>query len=383
MRDQHSSNERLINLIYRDYHPGDEDQIVSLMSTHWKHIQHASDWLHEYAHSPDGAFDSRVCEADGQIVGHYGLILMRLSVAGQTILGAKGEGSVVKSEYRKTSPLLSHLPPEDRSISVRLMREALGKAITEGVRVMWGFTYKVLLNNHLKAGWSFFPVRSRGLIRPLSVTGTARLIARGFLKRRSMATFIAWLAVLLLWLPIKSYRTLKQPEHLQMVSVSEFDDRIDHFWQSLIDRYPMISIDRTHRHLNWRFAHEPYVRFLCLSGDQVTGFAIGLLKDEKGILEFRLVDLVIDDSVFPFIGEVLGGLSNAAGLPKIDLMSAQSYEGCQYQRRLNHELNKYFITSSRWTTMTSVLKVDPLLYAKDYLQNSENWFINDLFLEMF
>lgn len=381
--EQCDPDEMLTKLIYRDYHPGDEDQIASLMSRNWKHIQRASDWLHEFVHSPEGSCVSCVCEVDGQIVGHYGLILMEMTLAGQRVLGGKGEGSVVHPEFRKNSPRLKHIPFEQRSIFERLSGEVWREGIDRGVGVMWGFPNEMALHGHQRVGWESFILRARKLICPVSAIGTAHLLATLIPRGSRLSTFTTPLIALPLWFYIKCGRSLRQPGNLDVVLVKEFDERIDYFWQRVVKRYPMISINRTYRHLNWRFAHEPYIRVVCLLDDQIAGFAIGLLKDEKGIVEFRLIDLVVDDEVFPFLGEMLYGLLDAAGPGKIDFISTLSIEGCEYQRRLNDELKKYFKLGLPMETLTAILKVNPSLSSENYVRNSGNWFINTLFWELF
>lgn len=381
--EQRVLDERLTTLVYRDYRPGDEEQIARLMSKHWKHIQNASDWLHEFVHSPDGSCVSRVCQVHDQIVGHYGLILMGMTLAGQKVLGGKGEGSVVHPEFRKTSPRLKDLPFEHRSIFERLSGDVWREGTAKGVGVMWGFPNGNALHGHLRAGWEPFILRTRKLIRPVSAIGTAHLLSTRIPHAYRLPNFTRLLIALPLWFFIKCSRPLKCSENLEVVSVKEFDERIDNFWQRLVLQFPMISINRTYRHLNWRFAHEPYVRVVCLSEGQVVGFAIGLLKDERGVVEFQLIDLVIDDMAFPFIPHVLSGLLEAVGFRKIDFMSTQSFEGCWYQRRLNSELKKYFWLGLPMETVTAILKVDPSLASENYLRNSGNWFINTLFYELF
>lgn len=376
--------EKALEMVYRDYHQGDENQLVPLMSGHWSHIQNVEDWLHEYVESPDGPCVSRVCEANGQIVGHYGLILMQMTVAGQKILGGKGEGSIVDREFqREYVTQLRRLPPESRSIFERLSREVWTEGVSRGVGIMWGFPNQMALPGHLKAEWGTLLLNSVKLVRPLSSAGIARALARRISWKHGIAGYLARLAAIPLSLAINLMRPLKQPGNHEVVAVPHFDDRVDDCWQRIVERNPMISIDRTSRHLNWRFGHDSYVRVVCLSGDQVTGYAIGLLNETDGIVDFRLIDLVVEDSAFQSIPKILVGLVSATGAKTIDLISAECIEGCDYQQRLQAELKKSLLFSSEGSEVTAILKINPQMSDGDYLRNPKNWFISTLFHELF
>ena len=368
-------------LVYRDYQPGDEKQIVALMAPYWSHTISCDEWIHEYIGSPDGPTISRVCEIDGRIVAHYALILMQMTVAGRNVLGGKGEGSIVDKEYRKTSPRLKHLLPPDRAIFTRLSREVWEAGIARGVDIMWGFPNKMALGGHLKAGWDNWVWNRRMLIRPVCIMGTARFFT-GIVPSRCQS-MLAYLAAGPLWFFTRRLRSFRHKRGATVVLVDEFDERVEYLWQRLAERHRFISINRNCHHLNWRFAHEPYLKVIMVSKGRVVGYVIGLPEDNRGVHRLNIVDIVIDDDLFSEIGQLLGGLLEATKT-KIDLISISSYySGCDYGERLNKEVRKYFFPASRLRPQATIIKVNPVSGDENIIKNPANWFVSDLFRELF
>ena len=369
-------------LIYRGYLPGDESQILSLMRPYWKDIKDLCDWTHEFIDGPDGPCISRICEIDGQIIGHMGLIMMQMTVFDKDVLAGKAEGLVVSEGYRKTSPRLAHLPSEDRCIFLRLSRNVWEEGLAHNVGIMWGFPNKMALGGHLRAGWESWALHCQTFIRPISTVGSARLLAKRVL-RRNLSAPVAWISAAPLWLVTRHLRPLNRRQNNNVVPIREFDERIDRFWHCLAERHQMISINRTHRHLNWRFAHEPYVRVALIFDGQLKGYAVGLLRDKKELRELLIVDLVIDEGLFSSLDQVFGGLVEAVD-SKVDCITINCFShGCAYGERLNIELKKFFIPVTRIHSIKSILKVNPLCCDDGRTKNSANWFINDLFRELF
>jgi len=88
----------------------------------------------------------------------------------------------------------------------------------------------------------------------------------------------------------------------EWIVVSEFDEKIDVFWQSIRERYP-ITVERTANYLNWRYSHDPLIKykaFLARDGGLVKALVILRIeepRDEKqplGIRVGRIIDFVSD-----------------------------------------------------------------------------------------
>ena len=375
-------NSKHPELTYRGYRPGDENQIARLMMPHWKDIKEARDWSHEFMDSPDGPGISRICEVDGRILGHNGLILMRMTVGDKTVLGGKAEGAVVSGEYRKAVPRLAHLFPGHRPIFLDLSRQLLEEAMAQNVAIMFGFPTRMALYSQLKAGWDSWVLREQGLIRPISIVRSARLLSRKIGGSHRSPILDSLLAVPL-WLVMRSMWPLWWHRNGSVVPVDSFDDRIDHLWQSLAERHQMISIKRTFRHLNWRFAHDPYVRAILVSNGQLRGYGIAMTRSGEEFTELQIVDLVIDDGYFDCLGQILRSLIEQAG-SKIDLVTVQCFHGgCAYGVRLNSELKKYFLPATRVKSKTGILKVNPPYCDDAAIRNPANWLINPVFAERF
>jgi hypothetical protein len=375
-------NSKHPELIYRGYRPGDEKQITRLMMPHWKGIKEDRDWIHEFIDSPDGPCISRICEVDGRIVGHNGLILMQMTVGDKTVLGGKAEGAVISEEYRKAAPRLANLPPKDRPIFLNLSRQLWERAMALNVAIMFGFPTRMALYGHLGSGWDIWVLREQGLIRPISTIRSARLLSKK-VGGSHRSPVVEWLLAVPLWLIMRYMRPLWWQRKGSVVPVNSFDDRIDHFWQSLAERHQMISIKRTFRHLNWRFAHAPYVRAILVSNGQLRGYGIAVTRDVGEFTELQIVDLVIDDGYFDCLGQILRSLIEQAG-SKIDFVTVNCFHnGCAYGVRLNSELKKYFLPATRVKSKTAILKVNPLSCDDTTIRNPTNWFINAVFAEMF
>jgi hypothetical protein len=369
-------------LKYRGYHPGDESQIGKLMMPYWKEIRGDLDWMHEFVDSPDGPYISRISEVDGRIVGHNGLILMQMTVGDGTVLGGKAEGAVVAEEYRKPESRLVGLAPKDRAIFVNLSHQLWEEAMAHGVAIMFGFPTRMALYGHLKGGWDVWNVKEQRLIRPVSTIRSARLLSRKAVgTRRSPA--LEWVLAPPLWLIMRCIRPLTWHGDASVVPVDSFDDRVDHFWQSLTERHRMISVKRTSRHLNWRFAHAPYVRAVLLSKGQLAGYGIAVARVREGFAELQIVDLVVDDRYFDCLGQILRSLVEQAG-SSVDFVTAICFpNGCAYGERLNGELKKYFLPATGVKSKTAIMKVNPLRCDDVATRNPAHWFINPVFTEMF
>lgn len=369
-------------LIYRGYRPGDEGQIARLMMPRWKGIREDHDWTHEFIDSPDGPSISRICEVDGRVVGHNGLILMRMTVGDKAVLGGKAEGAVVSEEYRKALPHLVHLPPKDRPIFLNLSRQLWEEAMAQGVAIMFGFPTRTALYGHLKAGWDMWPLREQGLIRPINVVRSARLLARK-ISGSHQSPILDFLLALPLWLVMRCMRPLWWHRNGSVIAVDSFDDRIDHLWHSLAERHQMITIERSSRHLNWRFAHAPYVRTILVSSGELRGYGIAVTTSGEEFTELQIVDLVVDDGYFDCLGQILRSLIEQAG-SNIDFVTVDCYHGgCAYSARLNSELRKYFLPATRVKPKTAILRVNGLCFDDAATRNPANWFINPVFAERF
>jgi hypothetical protein len=186
-----------------------------------------------------------------------------------------------------------------------------------------------------------------------------------------------------LWLMSRNLRPLKGKYNTSVIPVEEFDERIDRFWERLTERHRINSISRTSRHLNWRFAHEPYVKIALISDDEVGGYAIGLPEENKGSRNLRIVDILLDESLFPVLGQLLGGLLEASG-PNIDLISINRYcRGCDYGERLGKEIMKYFLPASRLHQQGAIIRLSDECANKEQIKDPANWLISDLFRELF
>jgi hypothetical protein len=366
---------------YRDYRPGDERQIVELMSPYWEHINSSNDWTHEYRDSPDGPGISRICEIDDCIVAHHGLIPMQMCIDKQNVSGAKSEGIIINAGFRRNSPLLGHLPPEERSIFDTLIRHTWEAGTGKGIIVAWGFPNSMSQRGFLRAGWDNWPLYRRTLIRPVNVTATARYLSG--MAPRWIRPFMNCLAPVPLWLLTRNLQPLKGNQDTRVARVEEFDEGVDRFWQRLTGRHRINSINRTCRHLNWRFAHEPYVKTVLLSEGELGGYAIGLPEEKNGVLNLRIVDLLLDADLFPSLGQLLGGLLESAG-SNIDLLIINYYyRGCDYGERLGKEIRKYFLPASRLHPQAAIIRLSDACDNREAIKDPSNWLVSDLFRELF
>ncbi|MDM7998534.1 MAG: hypothetical protein QUS33_00670 [Dehalococcoidia bacterium] len=352
------------------------------MMPHWKSIREERDWIHEFIDSPDGPSVSRVCEVDGRIVGHNGLILMQMTVGGKTVLGGKAEGAVVSEEFHKAAAMLTHLPPKDRPIFLNLSRQLWESAMARDVAIMFGLPTRMALYGHLKAGWELWLLQEQGLIRPINVFRSARLLSEKVGGRRR-SQVMQWALAIPLWVVTRFLRPAERRGKHSVIPVDSFDERVDRLWQSLAERHGMISIRRTSRHLNWRFAHDPYVRAILVADGQLKGYGIAVTRDGQEYKELQIIDLVLDDGHLDCLGQILGGLIEQAG-SKIDYVTVNCFtSGCGYGAKLNKQLRKYFLPATGVRSKTAILKVNPVHCDEATVKDPNNWFINAIFTEVF
>ncbi|MDO8467185.1 MAG: hypothetical protein Q7S83_03555 [bacterium] len=98
---------------------------------------------------------------------------------------------------------------------------------------------------------------------------------------------------------------------LNFESVSKFDSEVDALWESVSQRYP-ISIERSSKYLNWRYAEHPMTKYHIFSanaGNEMKGFIVlrideiteGPERKPSGVKIGRIIDWVADSSAEEFI----------------------------------------------------------------------------------
>ncbi len=108
-------------------------------------------------------------------------------------------------------------------------------------------------------------------------------------------------------LPVSSERkVIKDGWHFDLVN--DFGEEINVFWRRIKHRYP-ITVERSADYLNWRYAHNPLVKysmFLAKSGEEIKALVVLRMEDlegENGILGIkagRIIDFVSDEEAEDF-----------------------------------------------------------------------------------
>lgn len=380
-----------MKLASRFYLPGDEHNIVSLYNQITGRsrtlAQHGWEWLA----TPEGAGSIWVIyEVDcGEVVGHHGLIPIRISYFGRGFLAGKTENTLLQPKYAGTGIYFLH---ESRFLQKAKQRfdllfTTMGNGTPGKIRRKLGYRPVGGYINYLKIlNPSAFDHLMNPMVEKMG-TATAGRICRGVLRglgRASMAFF-------------RKRARIDERLELEVLTAADIKRRaaaLDAFWEQIKDRLG-ITVERTARYLQWRLFENPNINYdflLATDKGQIAGYVVAQLrKNEPGV--GVITDLLCDPDNRTCFNTLLNaaveGLKNAGA----DVVSFPTLASNNFLNRwitangfvsLNH-LSSFLRRSAKSTSESD----KPVLLVKtiNCAVNSERvidprcWYYTDLFTE--
>jgi predicted N-acetyltransferase YhbS len=248
-------------LIFRKYKEGDEKQIVSLLKLVFK-LQRFDDltyWEWMYKNNPIGLSKIWVAENDGEIVGHYALIPIRIKGTNSIHLGTLTINLAIHPDY------------QHHGIFPLLAEKAHKELCQEGILFSYCYpnnnSYPIFINKLLWIKIDTLPM----LFRPLNL----KLLIKRKINNKYLSELIYPFGMLF---TKKSFRDQKyhSKEKINIKKATSFDERLDSFFKEASKEYKHIIV-RDQQFLTWRYLNNPnynYTIYLAEKNGKVLGFIV-------------------------------------------------------------------------------------------------------------
>jgi len=240
-------------LTYREYAPGDEGRILALFKDVFHREMTPAFWRWRYQESPWGQGMMRVALDGDKMVGHFGVIPMRVQF----------QSTIYPAVFPMTA--MTHPDYAGRGIFTRLMSETYGSAREQGFPLVYGFFNRNSYSANVKFGYHDVIT-----LNPLTKTLS----------------------------PAES----DGDRDSYIAAVAVFDGAFDRLWDKIKQEYVAI-VPRTGEFLNWRFVKDPVVDYAIFAyrygkGD-VLGYVVLKIYKEGETIRGHIVDLMTipDESI--------------------------------------------------------------------------------------
>jgi GNAT superfamily N-acetyltransferase len=273
----------------RPYQKGDECQIVDMYNLDFKldsekrgeetRRQYSlDDWLWQFENNPYG-FLTIVAEHREKIVGVMSSFYMDMKIGNRTIRSSQASGLFVHPDYRKQGMFL-----------------AIGRTMFEiaqkiGIQFSIGFPNEPAYRGHIQYGWfeaSMLPVMSTYF--DISKSVKAKGIPLSSIVSRLMNYYYA-----------RKRRHKIPQKDLEIKEISRFDERVNHFWNRVLNNHSMITV-RDSKYLNWRYFDKPnstYEVYVAENNGQIEGYLVtNKLQNESYSVGWIIDVLCISKGVF-------------------------------------------------------------------------------------
>lgn len=268
--------------ILRKSRKGDEPKIITLAKNAFgknllpeKHLSEFWDW--EFHQNPSGDAQIWVADDNGNVVGHYAIIPVRLQIGGIIHTAGLVVDVITHSAYRY------------QGMFTELGRTALKDAGAEHIPFCMGFpmegsTATIVLPGHFKVGW-FIAFTIPVFVRPLNFESIVRKLLGNKYLARLAGLFGS------LWERLQSLIGVDaSTDSLEFLVTTSFPKKIDKFWEDASKDYEIIGV-RDFQWLNYRFTNVPgreYRIIIAQKNSKILGYII-LREMPRMNLQFGLI----------------------------------------------------------------------------------------------
>jgi len=244
----------------RKYNNGDEKFILSLFNSISKRSTRELDhWYWKFKDNPAGLAPIHVAEADGEIIGQYALMPLRMKVGQHYIIGAQSLDTMTHPNYVR------------QGIFIELANRVYREAKDNGISIVYGFPNEYSHPGFVqKLDWiDLGPVPK--MIKMLDLDH--------FLKKHIRNTFMIKVARHFANIVLRSiFRSKRLPKQSDYTvnRIYNFDKRIDDFWQNAENDFNILTV-RNQEYLNWRYVNHPeggYIIYLAEINNKIFGFIV-------------------------------------------------------------------------------------------------------------
>ncbi len=374
-------------MVIRGYLEGDEQGLISLLSSlGWRHLGSRENWEWEFLQCPDGPALIQVAEHDGEIIGQYSSLALAMQCGPRIVHGGKAEGSAVDARYRGAAAR-KFFPGEKRpTVFGKLIEGFFASADEHGKMLIWGFPNAAALNPQVRYGYDYIQVPQDLLILPLHARQLAdpalstRISHQGV--RHVLTIPLAAGICTLTWLRRRPYRSLV--EGLRVHEISEFDQRMDGFWDACRQERSRITIVRNQRYLNWRFVSNPnatYTRLIAELRGDVVGYLVTSVIKRPEYVEGHVVDVMVradhHDALCALIGHAVERLRRQGAA----LISVWTIRDNSHHVEYDRAFRRLGFWRRRPSALHLIVRAQEECAPRAYVLDSANWYITMAFTE--
>jgi hypothetical protein len=281
-------------LMSRCYHNGDINGIVSLYNlvTGRSRTVEQHEW--EWLYTPEGQGSIWVIEEteSREIIGHHGLIPIRLVYLGKPVLAGKTENTILHPRYEGTGIYFKYERGYVKEAERRfdLLYTTAGSGVPGKIRlqlgygIVGGYARYIKITNRQdlkKVGTDFIKRRISNNILSLLLCSTLKLtstiVMRCFSKRGPTDVSV---------------------KLEKIMDIEPMADEWDRFWSADKDKFG-ITADRNSKYLKWRIFNNPHIGydfFLARKHGSIVGYVITKTRREEGAAIGAIVDLIVGNN---------------------------------------------------------------------------------------
>ena len=217
----------------RKYRVGDEQAIVELLNIAFPRWHSLEYWKWKYKRNPAGSPVIWLAEHDNKIVGHYGIIPVRMKVGNTYLTGSFACDAATHPKY------------QGRGVFSSIVNRCYADAAQNDLPMTYGFARYQLGPTYKRYEWRGHICYMIHMIKVLNWTPLlSRYIRNGFLIR-TITRILGQMS-----------RSESSDGGLKIERISRFDERINEFWEEISKHFKII-VERNQRYMNWRYVDHP------------------------------------------------------------------------------------------------------------------------------
>jgi len=303
---------------YRQYRPGDEEEIIELLEmvfNGWPHFDlnciNLEHWNWKYKKNPLKMIDIELSLIDDKIIGCYHRIPQRIKIGDEIALCHRGSDLAVHPDFR------------NMGISTKMIERFNEKYKEIGVQIVFHFSINPILITSWEKKYSVFPHDIVNLVKIKDIKLHLHMMKSEnvLFKRIGFHTLklINYLRNVFI-----SSESLCSLAYINILEIKKFDYRIDDFWDEVSKQYNFI-VERNKDYLNWRYCNHlggDYLIKIAEKDGKILGYIV--LRINKSRQDYFL-GYVIDILVLPDHLDVANAL----------IIDAINYFECQGINRID------------------------------------------------
>lgn len=369
------------NINIRGYEAQDKDGVFSLLSSFYANMDNERSWEHLYMNNPYGRAIISLAQIlpEKNIMGHYSVIKMPMTILGRECMGGKGEGEIF--DFSAAKYLLSKSRGMSKNISTDLLKYALEAAVKEGLAIVCTNPSDLALKSHIESGYKILRHRLDIFVYVFN-----RKYMDHLLKEKIRIKVIRNLASYILsWIFLSLYNInvlFHGKPSIRLEPIESFIDATDIFMERFSASFRPVSIERKQRHLNWRFGLSDYRKSIVKFNEKPVGYIVlHIFKNTNGFIEANLVDYLFLPESWNIFPSILAEVLKAAKKEGSDFVRINYIYDIKEKLRLSNTIKKFFFLRRREKRNIVIFLSPPLKALEKEMLDIGNWFFTDLYFE--